>query len=145
MQVSSTTARDVETFIAVTLGSGTLNPSKCTGIRARGSTEVSCLNSRDPKTAPSALFLYERKRWNGFLLFSSANTGALACRPKSTPNCKSCRAQAWPFPSISRPTSQSFSAVETCWRREVNSNSRYPFAYSGCFRKGNCTLRTRKH
>jgi hypothetical protein len=31
------------------------------------------------------------------------------------------------FSAIFRGKSQGFSAVETCWRREVDSNSRYPF------------------
>ncbi len=31
------------------------------------------------------------------------------------------------FLAILRGKSQSFSAVETCWRREVDSNSEYPF------------------
>jgi hypothetical protein len=40
-------------------------------------------------------------------------------------------ARGRPFPHISRATQQNISAVETCWRREVDSNPVYRFTYSG--------------
>ena len=36
-----------------------------------------------------------------------------------------------PIRRISATDLQSFSALETCWRRERDSNPRYPFEYSG--------------
>ena len=35
------------------------------------------------------------------------------------------------FPAIFRATQPNFSAVQTAWRRERDSNPRYPFGYSG--------------
>src|SRR5271157_3469848 len=40
-------------------------------------------------------------------------------------------AELRPIPPILRAKTQSFSAPETCWRRERDSNPRYPFEYSG--------------
>ena len=36
-----------------------------------------------------------------------------------------------PFPAIFRSTQASFSALQTAWRRERDSNPRYPFRYIG--------------
>ena len=36
-----------------------------------------------------------------------------------------------PFPAIFRSTQASFSALQTAWRRERDSNPRYPFGYIG--------------
>src|SRR5271166_109466 len=35
------------------------------------------------------------------------------------------------FPAIPTGKPQGFSAAETCWRRERDSNPRYPFGYNG--------------